>query len=262
MPQGDRVVRQQLLLTALPEFPLVEPGDDLAALIVAALDRAQQTLCAGDVLVLAQKIISKAENRYAYLNDVTPSSDANELAEHVDKDPRLVELILRESVEVLRMRKGALIVEHRNGYVHANAGIDQSNIQSQPNNPRVLLLPENPDASAAQLRERLRELTGANIAIIINDSAGRAWRNGVIGFALGSAGMVPLENRIGTRDLFGRALEITEVAVADELAAAASLLMGQAAEGAPVVLVRGADVQVAETGSSTLIRARAQDLFR
>jgi coenzyme F420-0:L-glutamate ligase/coenzyme F420-1:gamma-L-glutamate ligase len=255
-------VRQQLQLTALPEFPLVEPGDDLAALIVAALDRAQQTLCTGDVLVLAQKIVSKAENRYAYLNDVLPSTDANELAEFVAKDPRLVELILRESVEVLRTRKGALIVEHRNGYVHANAGIDQSNIQSQPDNPRVLLLPENPDASAAQLRERLRELTGATIAIIINDSAGRAWRNGVIGFALGSAGMVPLENRIGTRDLFGRALEITEVAVADELAAAASLLMGQAAEGAPVVLVRGADIRVAETGSGALIRARAQDLFR
>jgi coenzyme F420-0:L-glutamate ligase/coenzyme F420-1:gamma-L-glutamate ligase len=256
------VVRQRVQMTALPGFPMVEPGDDLAALIVAGLDRAQETLRDGDVLVLAQKIVSKSENRYAYLNDVTPSSDAHELAEYVDKDPRLVELILRESVEVLRTRKGAIIVEHRNGYVHANAGIDQSNIQSQSDNPRVLLLPENPDASAAQLRARLRELTGAAVAIIINDSAGRAWRNGVIGFALGTAGLVPLENRIGTRDLFGRALEITEVAVADEIAAAASLMMGQAAEGSPVVLIRGADVSPSEAGSGALIRAREQDLFR
>lgn len=255
-------MRQQVQLTALPGFPLVEPGDDLTALIVAALDRAQESLRDGDVLVLAQKIVSKSENRYAYLNDIAPSSDAKELAEHVDKDPRLVELILRESVEVLRTRKGAIIVEHRNGYVHANAGIDQSNIQSQPDNPRVLLLPENPDASAAQLRARLRELTGATVAIIINDSAGRAWRNGVIGFALGTAGLVPLENRIGTRDLFGRALEITEVAVADEIAAAASLLMGQAAEGSPVVLIRGANIAPSDAGSGALIRAREQDLFR
>ncbi|MDB6061071.1 MAG: coenzyme F420-0:L-glutamate ligase [Verrucomicrobiaceae bacterium] len=262
MRQGDNVVRQRVQMTALPDFPMVEPGDDIAAFILAALDRAQESLNDGDVLVLAQKIVSKSENRYAYLNDVTPSTDAKELADYVDKDPRLVELILRESVEVLRMRKGAIIVEHRNGYVHANAGIDQSNIQSQAENPRVLLLPENPDASAAQLRARLRELTGVNVAVIINDSAGRAWRNGVIGFALGTAGLVPLENRIGTRDLFGRALEITEVAVADEIAAAASLMMGQAAEGAPVVLIRGADISVSDVGSSALIRAREQDLFR
>lgn len=255
-------MRQRVQLTALPGMPMVEPGADLAALIVAALDRAQETLADGDVLVLAQKIVSKAENRYAYLNDVAPGADARELADYVDKDPRLVELILRESVDVLRTRKGAIIVEHRNGYVHANAGIDQSNIESDPDNPRVLLLPENPDASAAQLRARLREITGATIAVIVNDSAGRAWRTGVVGFALGTAGLVPLENRIGTRDLFGRPLEITEVAVADEIAAAASLLMGQAAEGAPVVLVRGANITVADAGSGALIRPREQDLFR
>lgn len=240
----------------------MEPGDNLCTLLVAALDRAQEKLQAGDVLVLAQKIVSKSENRYVYLNTVTPSARALELAAQADKDPRIVELILRESVEVLRVRKGALIVEHRNGYVHAHAGIDQSNIASQPDNPRVLLLPENPDASAAQLREQLRAATGADVAIIINDSAGRAWRNGVIGFALGTAGFTPLENRIGTRDLFGRALEVTEIAVADELAAAASFLMGQAAEGAPVVLIRGANISRSDVGSKTLIRARAQDLFR
>lgn len=255
-------MRQQLQLTALPGMPLVEPGDNLCALIVAALDRAQEKLQSGDVLVLAQKIVSKSENRYVYLNAVTPSTCAIELAAQADKDPRIVELILRESVEVLRVRKGAIIVEHRNGYVHAHAGIDQSNIESQPDNPRVLLLPENPDASAAKLREQLRATTGVDVAIIINDSAGRAWRNGVIGFALGSAGIVPLENRIGTRDLFGRALEITEVAVADELAAAASFLMGQAAEGAPVVLIRGAEITQSDADSRKLIRAREQDLFR
>jgi coenzyme F420-0:L-glutamate ligase/coenzyme F420-1:gamma-L-glutamate ligase len=255
-------MRQRLQLSVLPELPNVEPGDDLVELILAGLDRLNETLQAGDVLVLAQKIVSKSENRYAYLNDVQPSERARQLAVQADKDPRIVELILREAVEVLRVRKGAIIVRHRNGYVHANAGIDQSNIESHDNNPRVLLLPESPDASAAQLRAELARRTDVKIAIIINDSAGRAWRNGIIGFALGSAGLVTVENRIGNRDLFGRSLAITEVAVADELAAAASFLMGQADEGAPVVLVRGADIGVAETGSSALIRPPEQDLFR
>lgn len=249
-------------LIALSGIPHVEPGDDLVAIILAALEDAEMPLRDGDVLVLAQKIVSKAENRYAYLNEVVPSDRAITLASLADKDPRIVELILRESVEVLRVRKGAIIVEHRNGYVHAHAGIDQSNIQSQPDNPRVLLLPENPDASAAHLRSQLREKTGASIAIIINDSAGRAWRNGVIGFALGSAGIVPLETQIGTADLFGRPLEVTEIAVADELAAAASFLMGQAAEGTPMVLIRGAKFAASEIGSQSLIRARDRDLFR
>lgn len=253
---------RQMQLTALPGIPHIEPGDDLSAIILAALERAKIQLEHNDVLVLAQKIVSKAENRYAYLNAIEPSDRAITLGALAEKDPRIVELILRESVEVLRVRKGAIIVEHRNGYVHAHAGIDQSNIQSQPDNPRVLLLPENPDASAENLRNRLRENAGASVAIIINDSAGRAWRNGVIGFALGSAGMLPLETRIGTPDLFGRPLEITEIAVADELAAAASFLMGQAAESAPVILIRGAKFTPAETGSKTLIRARDKDLFR
>lgn len=256
------MARQQLQLIALPGIPLVEPGDDLSALIMAALDRAQEKFCDGDVLVLAQKIVSKSENRYAYLNSVAPSARAIELAAQADKDPRIVELILRESVAVLRVRRGAIIVEHRNGYVHAHAGIDQSNITSSAENPRVLLLPENPDASAAQLREKLRAASGVELAIIINDSAGRAWRNGVMGFALGTTGFNPLENRIGTQDLFGRALEVTQIAVADELAAAASFLMGQAAEGSPVVLIRGANISQSDDGSKALIRAREQDMFR
>jgi coenzyme F420-0:L-glutamate ligase/coenzyme F420-1:gamma-L-glutamate ligase len=254
--------RRRLQLSALPDLPWVEPGADLAALLLTAVERAGERLQDGDVLVLAQKIVSKAENRYAYLDDIEAGPRARELAVAVDKDPRLVELILRESTEVLRTRKGAIIVEHRNGYVHANAGIDQSNIESDPQRPRVLLLPEDPDASATRLRAELQARAGATVAVIINDSAGRAWRTGVVGFALGCAGFVPLENRIGTRDLFGRALEITEVAVADELAAAASFLMGQAAEGVPAVLIRGAALLPAETGSNALIRPREQDLFR
>jgi coenzyme F420-0:L-glutamate ligase / coenzyme F420-1:gamma-L-glutamate ligase len=255
-------MRRQLQLSALPGLPNVEPGDDLATLIEAGLSLLDEKLQDGDVLVLAQKIVSKSENRYVHLNGVAPSERAQQLAREADKDPRIVELILRESVEVLRVRKGAIIVQHRNGYVHAHAGIDQSNIESRADDPRVLLLPEDPDASAQQLRSALKARTGADIAVIINDSAGRAWRNGVIGFALGTAGLVTVENRIGTRDLFGRPLEITEIAVADELAAAASFLMGQAAEGAPVVLIRGAAVTAAETGSAALIRAPSQDLFR
>lgn len=255
-------MRQQLTLTALQDFPAVEPGDDLAQLILAAMRRQGLSFVDGDLLVIAQKIVSKAENRYAYLNEIEASPRAIALAEKAQKDPRLVELILRESVEVLRTRPGALIVQHRNGYVHANAGIDQSNIASDPDNPRVLLLPEDPDRSAAQLRERLLAVCGMAPAIIINDSAGRAWRQGVIGFALGTSGLVPLENRIGEHDLYGRPLQITEVAVADELAAAASFLMGQAAEGTPVIHVRGARLKASEQGSAALIRPPRQDLFR
>lgn len=255
-------MRQQLTLTALHDLPMVEPGDDLADLIVSAVRRQGLDFVEGDLLVIAQKIVSKAESRYAYLNTVKPSQRALELAQATQKDPRLVELILRESVEVLRWRPGVLIVQHRNGYVHANAGIDQSNIVSDPDNPRVLLLPEDPDRSAAQLRARLSAACATTPAIIINDSAGRAWRQGVIGFALGTAGFVSVENRIGQQDLFGRPLEITEVAVADELAAAASFLMGQAAEGAPVVHVRGARLSASDQGAACLIRPPAQDLFR
>lgn len=253
---------QALKLTVLPAFPLVEPGDDLGALIIDSAGNAGMAIQDGDVLVLAQKIVSKAENRYAYLNDVTPGEAAIELAAQTDKDPRQVELILRESNEVVRQRRGAIIVEHREGYVHANAGIDASNIASEPDNPRLLLLPQDANASARRLRAALRDRLGVDVYIIINDSAGRAWRNGICGFALGSAGFAALVSRIGDKDLFGRPLEITQIAVADELAAAASFLMGQADEGAPVVLVRGARLRPSDQGCETLIRPKAEDLFR
>ncbi|MBY6211176.1 coenzyme F420-0:L-glutamate ligase [Microbulbifer agarilyticus] len=253
---------QRMELIALPDFPLVEPGDDLAELVRRSLRLADTSLVDGDVLVLAQKVFSKAENRYAYLNQVQITPEARKLADKTDKDPRLVQLILDESVEVLRHRPGAIIVEHRLGYVHANAGIDQSNIESNLADERVLLLPEDPDRSAAALRSNLRDASGVEVAVIMNDSAGRAWRNGTIGFAIGTAGLQPVMDLVGRDDLFGRALETTTVAVADELAAAASFLMGQAAEAVPAVLIRGANLPQAEQGSGSLIRERNQDLFR
>jgi coenzyme F420-0:L-glutamate ligase/coenzyme F420-1:gamma-L-glutamate ligase len=255
-------VNRSIQLLPLPDFPLVEPGDDWIRHILQSLHRAKIALVDGDLLVVAQKIVSKAENRFAYLNEVVPGAEAVALAGSIRKDPRLVELILSESVEVLRHRQGVMIVEHRLGYVHANAGIDQSNVASDPANPRVLLLPKDPDQSAAMLRCRLKSETGADIAVIINDTSGRAWRNGVVGFAIGTAGFEPLVNLIGQPDLYGRRLEATQVAVADELAAAASFLMGQADDSVPVVLVRGARLRRSESGSRTLIRARNEDLFR
>jgi coenzyme F420-0:L-glutamate ligase/coenzyme F420-1:gamma-L-glutamate ligase len=246
----------------LPEFPMVEPGDDLVAQTLESLAKLDIELADGDVLVAAQKIFSKAEDRYAYLNEITPSAEALALAPQIEKDPRITQLILDESVEVVAQRPGAVIVEHRLGYIHANAGIDQSNITSDDENPRVLLLPEDSDRSAAQYRDGIKATTGTDVCVIINDSAGRAWRNGTLGYTIGSAGFKPVVDMVGEKDLFDRVMEVTEVAVADELAAAASFLMGQADEGAPVVLVRGAKLRYAEADSKSLIRQKSQDLFR
>jgi coenzyme F420-0:L-glutamate ligase / coenzyme F420-1:gamma-L-glutamate ligase len=248
-----------LALIPLTGLPLVEPGDDLAGLLIHAAMHCAGGLRVGDLLVIAQKIVSKSEDRYVDLATITPSPRALELAPAVDKDPRIVEIVLRESREVLRHRKGAIVVEHKLGWVHANAGVDRSNIDGEE---RVLLLPADPDRSARELRDAIARRAGVEVFVIINDSAGRAFRNGVVGFALGTAGFEPLVNRIGDPDLFGKKLEITEVAVADELAAAASFLMGQADEGIPAVVIRGARLQPAEQGMRALIRSREQDLFR
>jgi coenzyme F420-0:L-glutamate ligase / coenzyme F420-1:gamma-L-glutamate ligase len=252
----------RLELIPLQGFPLVEPGDDLAQLIIDALRDNGLTLGEGDVLVVAQKIVSKAENRYVRLADVTVSPAALALAGQAGKDPRLVQLILQESREVLRVRPGVIIVEHRNGYVHANAGIDKSNILRDADDPRVLLLPADPDASARALRDGLAARGAVPPQVIINDSMGRAWRNGTVGLAIGTAGLAPLNNQIGDVDMFGNVLEVTEPAVADELAAGASLVMGQAAESRPVVLVRGAGLKLATCGSAALLRDKSIDLFR
>jgi len=236
----------------------VQPGDDLARLILEALRATDLALREGDVLVLAQKIVSKSENRLVELASVEPSPRALALAEATAKDARLVEVILRESRGVVRTRKDVLIVEHRLGYILANAGVDASNVGDEG---RVLLLPENPDASCAALRGALRAAAGCDVAVVINDSWGRAWRMGTLGSALGVAGIPALADLRGVPDLFGRKLRSTEVAVADELAAAASLLMGQAGEGHPVVLARGFPYS-GEGRGSDLIRPQHLDLFR
>ncbi len=252
-----------LTLTAIPGLPLVAPGDDLAAVLIEGLERAGIAPLARDVLVVAQKVVSKAENRFVDLAEVTPSERARELARAVDKDPRLVELILSESEEVVAHRPGVLVVAHRLGMVLANAGIDRSNVGAQEDGEeRVLLLPEDPDASAAQLKARLDAHYGLDWGVIIADSLGRAWRNGVTGIALGAAGLPALRDMIGRKDLFGRTLDVTQTGFADEIAAAASLLMGQADEGLPAVLARGLDWREPATDARALLRPKDEDLFR
>lgn len=246
---------------AVPGLPLIKPGDDLAALIASALAAADFKLASGDIVVIAQKVVSKAENRYVALKDLKPSAEAQDLAGKTGKDPRYIEAVLSESAEVVRYRPNVLIVAHKLGYVMANAGIDQSNIE-HTGEERVLLLPRDPDGSAAALKARLDAAFNADVAVIINDSFGRAWRNGVVGVALGAAGLPSLVDMIGAPDMFGRPLQVTEIAVADEIAAGASLLMGQAAEGLPVVVVRGLSFAAAPRPASALIRPRERDMFR
>ncbi|MBW7946125.1 MAG: coenzyme F420-0:L-glutamate ligase [Sphingomonadaceae bacterium] len=234
--------------------PQVAAGDDLATLVLAA-----HTPEDGDIVVLAQKIVSKAEGRLVPLDTVTPSPRAVELAAECDKDPRLVELVLSETDEVMRVRRGVLIVRHRLGLVLANAGIDQSNIDHA--RPAALLLPRDPDASAAALRDALRARAGADVAVLVIDSLGRAWRNGTTGTAIGAAGLPALLDLRGTPDIYGRRLETSELGLADEIAAAASLVMGQAGEGRPLAIVRGVPYARREGNAAELVRPRALDLF-
>jgi coenzyme F420-0:L-glutamate ligase/coenzyme F420-1:gamma-L-glutamate ligase len=257
-PLGSPV---ELRLIALPDFPQVESGDDLAALTVGALARGGLALHGDDVLVYAQKVISKAEGRRINLADVVPGARALELAQTVQKDPRLVELILRESRRIVRFAKDVLIVEHRLGLIMANAGIDQSNV-AHPGGECALLLPEDPDLSAARLRERLRSLTGCEPGVIICDSFGRPWRVGTVGVAIGCAGFPATLDLRGRPDLYGRALRVTVVGSGDEIASAASALMGQGGEGRPVVLVRGLVSRDPPQPAAALIRPPQQDLFR
>jgi coenzyme F420-0:L-glutamate ligase / coenzyme F420-1:gamma-L-glutamate ligase len=253
---------RRMVLTALAGIPTIQAGDDLASLIAVAISGANLVLEDGDVLVLAQKIVSKAEARSVRLADVVVSPRAVELAALTSKDPRVVELILRESAEVMRCRPGLIIVEHRSGLVMANAGIDASNVDGTEGDERVLLLPEDSDLSASRLREGLRRLVGRDIGIVIADSFGRAWRNGTVGTAIGLAGPPGLWDMRGLPDRNGRVLKATEVGIADELAAAASLLMGQADESLPVVHVRGFPLAFRTSSMKELIRDRNIDLFR
>jgi coenzyme F420-0:L-glutamate ligase/coenzyme F420-1:gamma-L-glutamate ligase len=251
-----------LQLLALRDFPLVAPGDDIAVLVSRSLVDNQLTLQDGDIVVVAQKIISKAENRYRSLQDISPSAEAEKYAVETGKDPRLVELVLQESSRVLRHRFGSIVVEHKLGFVHANAGIDQSNLPGNTGSDMALLLPADPDASAQALRSALQQQHNASIGVVINDSFGRAWRLGTVGIAIGVAGFEPLLDLRGAPDLFGRKLEITQVGIGDEIAAAASLLMGQAGEGVPVVIVRGLQLPVADGTVQTLLRKPHEDMFR
>jgi coenzyme F420-0:L-glutamate ligase/coenzyme F420-1:gamma-L-glutamate ligase len=252
-----------LTLTPLPGIPLVKPGDDLATLILEAIKREDLTLADGDILIVAQKIVSKSEGRSINLEDVIPSPEAIDLAQRIDKDARLIELILRESKSILRAQQGVIIVEHRLGFVCANAGIDHSNVCGlDRSEQRVLLLPENPDASAARLRKSLEEKCDVSLGVLIIDSHGRSWRMGTAGVAIGLSGLPGLVDLRGEPDLFGYTLQITQVGAADELASAASLVMGQAAEGTPVVHARGFPYGLREGGLNELIRPKEQDLFR
>jgi coenzyme F420-0:L-glutamate ligase/coenzyme F420-1:gamma-L-glutamate ligase len=253
-----------MTLTALQGIPLIRPGDDLGEILWCALMENGITLQDGDILVIAQKIVSKAEGRLVNLSEITPSAQAEELARLTSKDARFVELVLRESRAVLRYRPGTLIVEHRWGFVCANAGIDHSNVEGLYGNPEdwVLLLPEDPDASARRIRAALRERSGVNLGVLIIDSHGRAWRLGTVGVCIGVAGVPALVDLRGHPDLFGYQLRVTQVAAADELAAAASLIMGQADEKRPVVHVRGFPYPLRESSFSELRRPEEQDLFR
>jgi coenzyme F420-0:L-glutamate ligase/coenzyme F420-1:gamma-L-glutamate ligase len=260
--RGQRLGEMRVTITALDGIPRVEPGDDLAHLLIAALEGCGMALRARDVLVVTSKIVSKAEGRYLDLGGIEPGERARELAQITKKDARLVEAILAEATEVVRAKPNVLIVATRHGLVMANAGIDQSNLGAEDHGRRVLLLPQAPDDCARRLKERMDAHFRADIGVIVSDSAGRAWRLGTVGLAIGAAGVPALWDRRGETDLSGRPLEVTEVGFADAVAAAAVLAMGEAAEGRPAALVRGLDWSAPVRPASTLIRPRSEDLFR
>ncbi len=251
----------QVLLIGVPSIPLIETGDDLAAVIIRAIQSDGLSLQNGDVVVVTSKIVSKAEGRWVDLATIEPDEEAQQVAAQCGKDPREVALILSEAARVSRMRQGVLIVEHRLGFVCANGGIDHSN--TRPGGEWRLLLPVDPDASARQLREAFNLHFGVKVGVVISDSHGRPFRLGTVGVAVGAAGLPALWDLRGHPDLFGTTLQATEVGFADELAAAAGLVLGQAAEGIPVVIIRGLNFPVEESAcAADLIRPRDLDLYR
>jgi coenzyme F420-0:L-glutamate ligase/coenzyme F420-1:gamma-L-glutamate ligase len=252
----------QIQLTALPNIPLIQRGDDLAAIILRGLSDAQIELQDDDVLVLAQKIVSKAEGRRVRLRDVTPTPRAVELAKESGKDARFCEVVLWDAREIVRVREGLIIVETKHGWVCANAGIDHSNVAPRDGEEYVLRLPEDADRSASELRERLRTETAREVGIIVNDTHGRAWRNGAIGIAIGVAGLPAVEDLRGREDLFGYHLQVTTLGTADQLASAASLVQGQADEGTPLVHVRGFIAARRDGSAREIVREKEKDLFR
>jgi len=251
---------RQLNLFAVPGIPLIHNGDDLCSILLDAMATAGIQLENGDVLIIAQKLISKAEGRSVLLSSVEPSAEAILLAAATDKEPAMVQLILDESSKVLRSRPGVIIVEHKLGFVAANAGIDRSNVD--PDSARGLLLPQDPDQSAAGLRAGLESALQIRLGVIIADSVGRAWRMGTTGMTLGCAGVEALANLRGRADMFGRILQVSEHAVADAIAAAAELIIGEADEATPVVIARGLDQGLSNQDSKALLRPAQDDMFR
>lgn len=248
-------------LVALRGVPMVQPGDDIAALILAAAAENGLEFRDGDILAVCQKIVSKAENRLVRLAEVAPSPRALEMAEATGKEPAIVELILRESRSVIRTRPGLIITEHRSGHILANAGVDRSNLTPEAEEV-ALLLPKDADASAKAIRQALEGRTGRRLGVVVTDSAGRPWRNGTLGLALGVAGPPAFRDLRGGEDLFGRKLEATMPAIADAVAAAAVLIMGETTEATPVALLRGLDWTPSEQTGASAQRPIQEDLFR
>jgi coenzyme F420-0:L-glutamate ligase/coenzyme F420-1:gamma-L-glutamate ligase len=263
---GGRVsCAARLEIIALPGLPIVAPGDDLGALVAAGLARTDLSLRDGDVIVVTSKVVSRAEGRFVDLAAVAPSDEARALGDEIGKDPRVVELVLRESTAISRKTRGALVVRHRLGFVVANAGVDMSNAAppgAPPGSgPYALLLPAAPDASADRIRAALAASSGARIGVVISDSFGRPFRLGTVGAAIGLAGLPALWDRRGDKDLFGRTLEQTITALGDQVAAAADLVAGQADEGRAVVLVRGLSFPAGAHAAAELVRPAKEDLY-
>jgi coenzyme F420-0:L-glutamate ligase / coenzyme F420-1:gamma-L-glutamate ligase len=236
----------------------VRPRDELDSIVLKAVKQNHQEIRDGDILVIAQKVVSKAEGRTVSLANVKPSKDAVRMAKEHGKDPRVMELILKESAQILRAQNGIIVSETKHGFVCANAGVDQSNVQGDA----AVLLPADPDSSASQLRDAIKKKAGREAAIIITDTFGRPFRNGQTNMAIGVAGINPIRSYIGSRDMYGRKLRVTEIAVADEMASAAELAMGKA-DGVPVAIVRGYKFEkAAKSSTKPLIRPKERDLFR
>jgi len=250
-----------IVITPIGGIKLVEPGDDLAALLIDGLAASHLDLVDGDIVAVAQKIVSKAEGRQVDLATVEASEQACGLAQETDKDPRLVQLILDESTEVVRKKPGVLIVRHRLGMVGAHAGVDQSNVD-HGDGASALLLPEDPDASAQRIRRALVKATGKRIGVLVTDSANRPWRRGTVGIAIGAAGIDVLDDQRGGNDLYGRELKVTLINRADSLASAATLAMGETTERTPAALIRGFGPEESEQSAAAIPRPLEEDLFR
>ena len=253
----------KLEVSALNHVPSIKKGDDIAEIILKSLHKDSLQLKDNDIVVIAQKIISKAEGCLVDLESIAASSESIQIAERTDKDPRLVELIIQESKEIIRIEKGVIIAEHRLGHILANAGIDQSNIDHKLGKETVLLLPKNPNRSAKKIKEQIENQTSKTIGVIITDSMGRPWRLGTIGHAIGSSGVKTIVDlRQKGTDLFDRKLQTTVIGLADQIASAATLIMGESNEGKPIVLVKGIDMPSDSDTVDDLIRPKEEDLFR